>query len=128
MRMSDWSSDVCSSDLLAEARADPFRFVGRTPVHQVPHDRRFDRADANQLPAARPESRAAGDASSGFRLAVNGVVEQLQVELEQRGQQLKSVIGRDGKATAKSSNLPSSLSGKIAVIGSGIVLPGNPDI
>src|SRR3546814_6776884 len=44
------------------------------------------------------------------------------------GNSSRSVIGRDGTATAKSSNLPSSLSVKLAVIVSGIVVQGHPAI
>src|SRR3546814_4069872 len=35
MRISDWSSDVCSSDLLGEGRAEGLAAVGEVAVHLV---------------------------------------------------------------------------------------------
>src|SRR3546814_981788 len=47
MRMSDWSSDVCSSDLIAPIDADQHLAFGRAPDHTVRRGR-LDR-DARQL-------------------------------------------------------------------------------
>src|SRR3546814_3871951 len=60
MRISDWSSDVCSSDLAAEALAV---FAAVAEAHAAPHDRRADAglvdalADLGLLVAVEAERR-----------------------------------------------------------------------
>src|SRR3546814_8793352 len=53
MRMSDWSSDVCSSDL-AVVKAD-------APIIDILLSRRFAELDASFLESSRPEPRPVGD-------------------------------------------------------------------
>src|SRR3546814_19647681 len=62
MRISDWSSDVCSSDLAAvhAARAEPAR-IGRGPTDSEPQRQRRDERDQQgereQQPMALRQSR-----------------------------------------------------------------------
>src|SRR3546814_6032829 len=53
MRMSDWSSDVCSSDL-AVVKAD-------SPIIYILLSRRFAVLEASFLESSRPEPRPVGD-------------------------------------------------------------------
>src|SRR3546814_11714230 len=57
MRISDWSSDVCSSDLAAQRRALP-------PGGAVPEDYAFERIGAYQRPETVRLSELFGDKSS----------------------------------------------------------------
>src|SRR3546814_14299387 len=74
MRISDWSSDVCSSDLLV-AMLQPFQAVVRPRDHPraVEHARRagIERVDDQARLAA---ARQAGDASEGAERALRGDV------------------------------------------------------
>src|SRR3546814_12261810 len=74
MRISDWSSDVCSSDLPLQPPAEHGGAQGGAlDRHQQLHGREADRADADdgadpRRPALRGRA-AAGDARGGDRLA-----------------------------------------------------------
>src|SRR3546814_19932321 len=56
MRISDWSSDVCSSDLLAEGRCPRPRAAARPAARSQPgrHHRKLHRGLPVSGPAARP--------------------------------------------------------------------------
>src|SRR3546814_6228697 len=60
MRISDWSSDVCSSDLVREGHADTRR-AERRPDH-VPIDEA-----PRRLPRLLPRARRRGDGTGGQR-------------------------------------------------------------
>src|SRR3546814_8262207 len=95
MRISDWSSDVCSSDLPVQMLSRAFIAKVRLPAHDQDRpmfavSRPYGKATLDQLPARAIQSRAAG---------VN-VLLQGQVRLRQ-GQTSKlaaDIIGGFGKA------------------------------
>src|SRR3546814_4270842 len=76
MRISDWSSDVCSSDLLAEGRCPRPRAAARPAARSQPgrHHRKLHRGLPVSGPAARPLVAADWGISSfrAYLLAAEG--------------------------------------------------------
>src|SRR3546814_20069795 len=76
MRISDWSSDVCSSDLLAAALpADPARFGGAVSFQHAlgAHEDAAVRTDDSQdLPVALQHAPGAGPEHQGRRAGGDG--------------------------------------------------------
>src|SRR3546814_11685212 len=75
MRISDWSSDVCSSDLL---QFDPFplprtlppvRFPGRSPLSASPDERSEDPGPTATPPKRSRQNRSAAPGPSDLRCA-----------------------------------------------------------
>src|SRR3546814_1650973 len=69
MRISDWSSDVCSSDLMDDFRAGADAFLARLPkANDLRTDQDFANADAAAKACADAEDRikAAGEAALAF--------------------------------------------------------------
>src|SRR3546814_4347417 len=84
MRISDWSSDVCSSDLLAAQGPRP-----------AAHGRRPEPA---RRPVCEAEDRAAGKAEFGTRKADRGLGE---VEQIRRARQIHGRLGAGPPATGR---------------------------
>src|SRR3546814_1701299 len=64
MRISDWSSDVCSSDLLQPARRAPRDLRHRAPAHH-PARAQAVAGGGRELPGAAREARVPGFEASG---------------------------------------------------------------
>src|SRR3546814_4658114 len=84
MRISDWSSDVCSSDLLAAQGPRPAA-QGRRP-------------EPARRPVCEAEDRAAGKAEFGTRKADRGLGE---VEQIRRARQIHGRLGAGPPATGR---------------------------
>src|SRR3546814_17091664 len=61
MRISDWSSDVCSSDLLADLRSVAVEHRGAFAHRLAPVDAQPDTLDDRALPALDQDTRGTGE-------------------------------------------------------------------
>src|SRR3546814_20329988 len=67
MRISDWSSDVCSSDLLFDKVADPADLEAVFQIEAMTNDRLRD--EAGDLSLVPPEDRVAGPGTTPIMAA-----------------------------------------------------------
>src|SRR3546814_10609805 len=83
MRLSDWSSDVCSSDLIAVLQAGLHASDKRTAICREIHDRHFPKlqlfkqVDAGALGICFPLGCLIAEREATHRLALQGLVDAL---------------------------------------------------
>src|SRR3546814_5593725 len=106
MRIIDWSSDVCSSDLAGREHAEPVERAGERPERQV--ERRFHAQDLAAAGVGRGADAARGQPVPGDDRLLRGC---------QRAEQRREVVGVAvvGRSEEHTSELQSLMRSSYAV-------------
>src|SRR3546814_18154600 len=101
MRISDWSSDVCSSDLASPANANTvIQSQMVSTAHSLRHRRRGDTAFSSMQPlSVRDVAEARGGGSSAFRTPASRSTGQLRLAPRDFRYREGSEIGRESCRT-----------------------------